>query len=268
MSRNFELLQSITETADSLEVPVVSTSEPFEPRGCPEDLPTSLLVAERPSSNISHAAREEVAKLIQAVFLSPSNCSPQQRWQNAVVFCGFEAGKSVALLTPIASDILSREVPNVRVCAIDADFDNPSLHQHFSISQCAGLAEALRNPQASHRFTRRVASNLWVMCSGGWPLDVDRQAEITSNAVSAVIDNLKKSFGYILINGGCTIESSSSFSLGKAGCGLILVIEANSTRHSIAEKYKNSFVTSGINLLGAVLHKSSSPTLPSFYKIF
>src|SRR5947208_1591847 len=265
MSRNFELLQSIRETADSVEKPVASWHEPCEPRGGPEDIPKSVLVAQRPSSETPETVREEIRKLIRAVFLSPSACSPQLSCQNAVVFGGFEAGNE-ALLTAIAGDLLSQEAPNVRVCAIDADFAHPRLHQVFSIPQCAGFAEALQNPEATHRFTRRVASNLWVMCSGGWPEDAEPEAGITSKAASVVLDQLKKSFGYIVINAGCIVDSNTMLSLGRAGCSVVLLIEARSTRHSIAEKYKNRFMTSGINLLGAVLHTSGSQLFQSLSK--
>jgi Mrp family chromosome partitioning ATPase len=266
MSRNFELLQSISGTADTSGTPLVSPSEPLEPQSDPEDIPTSLLVAKRPSTTVPQTVREEIAKLIHTIFPSPSGRSGQPSRPNAVVLCGFEAGKSEALLTAITSDVLSHDVPEVRVCAVDANFAHPAVHKYFAIAKSPGLAEALHNPEATHRFTRRVASNLWVMCSAGWPLDVDGQAEMTPQAVATVMEKLKKSFGFILINGGCATDSATSITLGQAGCGIVLVIEADSTRHSIAEKYKHTFIRSGINVLGAVLHKPNSSSLYSFHK--
>jgi hypothetical protein len=264
MSRNFELLQSITETETSTRDSV--PSEPFEPPGCPDDIPMSLLGTQRPSLLVHHDVRTEIAKLTHTVFLSPRTSSSQLSWPAAIAFFGFERSASEALLTAIASDVLSQEVSNVRVCAIDADFAHPTLHQQFGIPQCAGLAEAFEHPVAPHRFTRRVASNLWIMCAGGWSEDVESKRKITSDGALTLLNTLKKSFGYILINGGCTIDSSNSLSLGRAGCSLILVIHANSTRHSTAMKYKKSLITSNVNLLGTVLLRTS--TVPSLHNIF
>src|SRR5438067_1290274 len=186
MSRNFELLQHLGETNNSADSSVSLPYELLEPRGCPEDLPISMVASERPSSTISELVRSEIVKLVHNIFLPSPGSGGPVTWQNPLVFSGFGLGISEARLTAIASDVLSEEASSIRVCAIDSDFSNPSLHNQFNISESRGFAEALDSPEISHRLTRRVKSNLWVMCSGEPSQNGYRAAAMESKATSAV----------------------------------------------------------------------------------
>jgi protein-tyrosine kinase len=260
MSRFFQLLDTIGKTQPEGAVELGEPSPQLsEPRGYSDDLPLHLVTSARPGTKVAEAARSEILKLIHSVFLASRNGSRASSLQGAVVFSGFEQGLVPSQVTAITSELLSEEVPNIRVCAVDANLSNPSLHEHFSISNSMGFSDALQNPELSHRFTQRVTNNLWVMPCGGPLPQTNGCARITTKVAADMAAGLQKNFGYIVMNGGSVTDSTNTLALGQAGFAVILIIEANSTRREIAERYKEAFLAANVAVLGAVLHDCALP---------
>jgi protein-tyrosine kinase len=261
MSRNFELLRKLSQEGKSRNGfnSGAFTCQVPEPSACAGDPPQSLVACKRPSTKVYKALRFEISKLIDRLFLAAAPATPPLASQHAVVFCGFEPGDAPGLVTAITSDMLAEEVPDVSVCAVDADFSNPSLHDHFWIVNKIGLADALRKPAASHHFTHRIANNLWIMPCGGALQHSSGFPRITSRTAAAVIADLRRTFDYVLMTSGSITASSDCLILGQTGCGVILVIEANSTRREVAEKHSEGLRAANITVLGAVLHHRAFP---------
>jgi Mrp family chromosome partitioning ATPase len=262
MSRNFELLQQI-----DLEGKARDWTKPPEASRrseAPDELAWPIVACERPCTKIPEAVRGEISKLIHCLFFTSE---PPLTSLHAVVFSGFEQGDGPGRVTAIASDMLAEQTPNIRVCTVDADFRNPSLHDHFRISNSTGLADALQDPAVSSRFTLRVRKNLWIMPCGMLPLRANGHSLIISEAAWAVMADLRRNFDYVLMTAGSISGSSDTLVLGQAADGVIFVIEANCTRREIAEKYKESFQAADVRVLGTVLHNRTFPIPQRLYAL-
>jgi len=194
MSRNFQLLKRIEQEerkARDWANPAV-VSHRSEAGVCPDDLAWPIVACECPSTKIPEGVRGEISKLIHRLFLTSEPAIAGLTSQHAVVFSGFEQGNGPGRVTAITSDLLAEQTPNIRVCAVDADFRNPSLHDHFSISNSTGLADALRDPAVSSRLTLRVRENLWILSCGMPSQRANGHSLISSEAARAVMADLRR----------------------------------------------------------------------------
>lgn len=269
MSRYFELLQKIGQESRARNGPSPSelSHQVSETEAFPDVLPRSIVACLRPSANLPEAVYSEISKLVHRLFLMSAWSIASVTSEHALVFSGFEQGNGPSRVTAITSDMLAGEAPNVSVCAVDADFRNPSLHDHFGLSNRTGLADALQHPAVSHHFTCRVAKNLWIMSCGTPPQRTNGYSRISSKTAQAVMADLRRNFDYVLITAGSITGSSEVLALGQAAGGVILVIEANSTRREIAEKYIKSFQAANVRVLGAVLHNRTFPIPQYLYAL-
>jgi len=268
MSRNFDLLQKIEQEGKAGDrAEPAEFSRRSEAGAYPDELAWPIVACERPSTKISEGVRGEIAKLIHRLFFTSGPASAPLTSQHAVVFSGFEQGNGPGRVTAITSDMLAEQTPNLRVCTVDADFHNPSLHDHFCISNDTGLVDALQDPVVSSRFTLRARKNLWIMPCGRLSQRANGHSLISSEAARAVMADLRKNFDYVLMTAGSITGSSETLVLGQAADGVIFVIEANCTRREIAEKYKRSFEAADVRVLGTVLHNRTFPIPQRLYAL-
>ena len=269
MSRNFQLLKKIEQEerkARDWANPAV-VSHRSEAGACPDDLAWPIVACERPSTKIPEGVRGEISKLIHGLFLTSEPAIAGLTSQHAVVFSAFEQGNGPGRVTAITSDLLAEQIPNVRVCAVDADFRNPSLHDHFCISNSTGLADALQDPAASSRLTLRVRENLWILACGIPSQRANGHSLISSEAARVVMADLRRNFDHVLVTAGSITGSSDTLVLGQAADGVIFVIEANCTRREKAQKYKEYFQAADVRVLGTVLHNRTFPIPQRLYAL-
>ena len=269
MSRILELLQRIDHERQARNgaSPGDSSDQAPEAGACPDGLPWPIVACERPSTKLPEAVRGEISKLINRLFCSSGPAIVPLTSPQALAFSGFEQGNGPGRVTAITSDMLAGEAPDIRVCAVDADFRNPSLHNHFCISNSTGLADALQDPAVSRHFTRRVTNNLWIMSCGAPSQRANSHSQISSKTAQAVMADLRRNFDYVLMTAGNVTGSRDTLVLVQAACGVILVIEANSTRREVVEKYKEFLQTADVRVLGAVLHNRTFPIPQSLYAL-
>jgi len=269
MSKNFELLQKLDRDRQARNGarPGEFSHDVCESTATLDDLPRPILACERPSTKIGEAIRVEISKLIHRLFLTSELTVPSSMPQHAVVFSGFEQSNGPGRVTGITSDMLAEQAPNMKVCVVDADFHNPSLHDHFGIPNGIGFTDALRDPAVTCHFTRRLTNNLWIMSCGAPSRRTNGHSQISSETAQAVMEDLRRNFDYVLITAGNIAGSNNAIVLGHAARGVIMVIEANCTRREIAEKYKRSFQAANVRVLGAVLHNRTFPIPQSLYAL-
>jgi Mrp family chromosome partitioning ATPase len=77
---------------------------------------------------------------------------------------------------------------------------------------------------------------------------------------------LRKEFDYILIDVPPINQYSDALALGQITDGLVLVVEANSTRKESALKAIESLRGARVDILGAVLNKRTLPIPESLYR--
>ena len=208
---------------------------------------------------IDQASRSEVEKLVNRLFLLPS--SPP----NVVVFTALEPRSGCSRVCAHAADLFASKV-NASVCLVDANLDQPSLHTRFGVPNQSGLTDILKDVGWDMKnVTSQVPGGvLWLM-TGGSP-DHDRELLGRSPILSARMAELRGRFDFVLVDAPSTSVSEAAFVLGRLADGVVVVVQANSTRRETARLMTEEFEENHVRVLGAVLHGRTVPIPEAIYK--
>jgi protein-tyrosine kinase len=252
LSRNFELLQQV-EREQQVEKEQKSHEAAL---AAPAIIPVNGSQARSGNSSL---AREEEVKLVRRLFFS----SPKA--PRVVVFCGVESGDGPGCICARASEALSAQVESP-VCTVDASFRNPGLSQYFGVeSQVEVTDDELLNPGTLENAIQRTAtSNLWLLPWG--PESSNRQAVLRPDRVQSHLAEMRARFEYILVSTPPMHQSADAIALGQVSDGVVLVLEANSSRRDAAQRAKASLQAANVKLLGAVLNNRTFPIPEAIYR--
>lgn len=203
--------------------------------------------------DLSQGAQEQVVKFVQRVFVFPNSSAPR-----LVVFSSVDEGKGSSEICFRSVAALSTQVPG-SVCLVDANLDAPSLHQFAGVEKAPGFAEAIGNTKPIREFAVRMAGggNLWLVPSGS--RGVEGSSLFSSSRLCSRMQELKEEFDYVLVDAPPVGSCGDAVLLGQMSDGIVLVVEANSTRRETARKAKESFESANVKLLGAILNNSTLP---------
>jgi Mrp family chromosome partitioning ATPase len=202
---------------------------------------------------------QEEIELVRNTFLLPGPAAAR-----VVIFSSVESSCGCGRICSRAGEALAGLV-HESVCVVDANFRSPSLHDYFEVSNLKGLTEAVFQSGPIKQFAQRVrGDNLWLLSCGFHQVDPERF--LSSQSLSARIGELRVAFDHVLIAAAPAILFSDAALLGRLSDGLVLVIEANSTRKEPALKAKESLEAAGVKLLGAVLNNRTFPIPEAIYK--
>jgi Mrp family chromosome partitioning ATPase len=239
MSRNFELLQRAgwgEEYLEGIPAPVYSNRSTVPPQQN----------ASRPGDQIS--------TLVQKLF--QRNGGPYIR---CVVFLGCtetSRGTSVCART---AQTLARQVHD-RVCVVDAEFENPSVHRFFGKDNLAGLRDAVSHSRSGESFVKQVEeSNLWVL-SAGDP-GTERRAPVSQRGLAACLAELRADFPYVLIGAPPLSGRSELSALGQVADGAVLVVNASGVSADMADRGRARLRRANVRLLGMVLNQDQTSFL-------
>lgn len=211
------------------------------------------------SCDLETVTREEEIKLVQRVF--PDTPESLRRM---ALFSGMGNDFGCAsICARIARALASR--CNGEVCLVDANFQSPSLHKYFGAENTQGLAEAALESSPFPAFLRAVSdSGLWLMPSG--------QAG-SKLRISAIADGLRRRmaelrdrFRYVVIHAGPVGLESCAMQLSRWTDGVVIVLEANSTRRDSAKRIKETLLAANVSLLGVVLNNRTFPIPEVIYR--
>ena len=251
MSKNFELLQE--ERREEIEregsAPLPISATPFsglEPGNDARPEPLSF----------DQAAREECLKLVQRVFLgNPATL------RQAIVFVGIDRGNGCSQLCTETARTLAANTSG-SVCIVDADFRTSSVASILGVSRQRGLAEALVDDGSVRKFTKQLKpSNLWLLSAGAFASNALNI--LNSDRLRLRMQELRKEFTYIIIDTPALNLYADAITLGRLADGVIVVVEADSTRRESALKGLESLREANIDVLGAVLNRRTFP-IPDF----
>jgi protein-tyrosine kinase len=255
MSKNFELMQ---QAGIRLEMPAIG-----EPRPGPS-------FSGKTNGNRSGAqfnlkdqlTREESLKLVQNIFLRGEE-SPR-----VVIFAGIDPGNGCSWICAHVADILASQKLG-SVCIVDANLRTPALPELFGVSNHYGLTDALSRKGSIRNFTKMVRSdNLWLLSCGSLAADAaDSPSMLNSETMKERVAELRKEFDYVLIDSPPLNTYADGVAVGQLADGLVLVLEANSTRREVAVKVTENLRSAQIKILGAVLNKRTFPIPESLYHL-
>jgi Mrp family chromosome partitioning ATPase len=210
-------------------------------------------------SHLSSAGNQQVMKLVQRVFVIPNALAPR-----LVVFSSIETGNASSEICCSAGEVLAAHVSG-SVCVVDGNLRAPSLHHLFGIDKSPGLVDAAVTPGPITDFAVRVGGgNLWVLPAGSFSTGMP--GLFSSPEWHLRMEELKQVFDYVLIAAPAVSFDADAVLLGQRGDGVILVLEANSTRRETAREVKETLQSANVKLIGAILNNRTFPVPGLIYR--
>ena len=246
MSKNFEVLSRIghdggaspSDTTSAFDVTVVLDEKQLKPN---------------PKSNYN--LRPEILRLVQVLFLASQN-SP-----HCVLFCGVdETDGSAGVCTSVARG-LAEEVSQ-KVCLMDASIPGSHLEESANVNDSGCDSGDLIRPFDGAM--RRIGDNLWF-----YSTKKASSARIikggTVDLCSALL-RLRQEFDYVLVHTAPAGTDRVASVLGQVADGVVLVLEANSTRRVTARNAKEALEAAKVRLIGTVLNNRTFPIPEKLYR--
>jgi Mrp family chromosome partitioning ATPase len=249
MSKNFELMQQV---GRQFEAPPISRPS--------REFPKTLVKSQRNGArlDLGEVAREETLKLVQRIFVSPGQKAPR-----AVLFAGIDQGVGCSQICLLVAETL-RSTVDGSICLVEANLRSPSLPGMLGTTNHHGLTDALLQEGPIRSFARPVEiDNVWLLSCGS--LSPDSPNFLNSDRLKARFEELRSEFDYLLVDAPSLTRYADATALGRLTDGLVLVLEANSTRREAALTVVENLRAAQIQVLGAVLNKRTFPIPESIY---
>lgn len=200
-------------------------------------------------------AEEQIRWLVRQVFFSPQPNAPRQ-----VVFSAVQKNDIGAICLRVAQ-VLSDQVSG-SICVVDADvhareFESVLLNNGRQRGPGQKVFTPLRNS------SQKISDQLWLA-----PLKTflgDYQSDLSSPWLRERLAELRLEFDYTVIQAPPAGYSEAAL-LGQLSDGMILVLQANSTRRAAAKKAKQMLQATNVRLLGAVLSERTFPIPQKLYR--
>ena len=246
MSKHFELMQQIEQEQSSRSE---SRPAPFVPS----------LSREGISNGHTRWANDEALRLVQQIFLLQTREPPR-----VVVFAGIDHGNGCSQICASVAEILAKNASRP-VCLVEANFRSPALPELFGTTNHYGLTDAILEKGPIGPFAKLVnGDNLWLLSSGS--LAADSPNLLSSDRLSERVAELRQDFEFDIIDAPPLTRYSDALVLGQLSDGLVLVLEADSTRREAASVAASTLRSASIPILAAVLNKRTFPIPEAIYK--
>jgi Mrp family chromosome partitioning ATPase len=244
MSKNFELLTHVEADRGLFQ----ATEETVEP-----SVSTSV------PPPLGDVAREEVAKLVQSIFLT----SREGNTPRAVAFCGIGRGDGASwICAQVALAVAAQGAGSV--CAVDANLRAPGLHGFLGTTNRSGLADAVRQVGPIRKFLALgPRANLWVLPAG---VGADPDLLLISQRLRERVAELRAEFDFLVVEAPPAGHANDATVLGALLDGVVLVVGAHSTRREAARKAKGTLEKGNVCLLGTVLNGRTFPIPDALYR--
>lgn len=202
-------------------------------------------------------AREEELKLVQRIFLAEES-SPRM-----VLFSGFERDTGCAAICIRSGEILASQGEG-SVCLVDIGFRVPSLHEYCGVPNDRGMAEAIADSAPIQEFAKQLSpDNLWVI-PGGQGAPQMNFAKV-ADRLRARMEELRKTFRFVVVHSGSLWLNADAMLISRWTDGVVLILEANSTRRDTARRIKESLAAANARVLGVVLNNRTYPIPETLY---
>lgn len=209
------------------------------------------------ATEIEAITRREEFKLVQRIFPLGN-----QRATQVVAFSGVEGGQAAPVIVARSAEVLAARGEGF-VCVVDANLESPILHRYFQLSNETGLSDAIAGRAPVQDFIQQVPeTNLWVMPSGMSGIGLDTRGSL--EGLNARITELRGLFKYVLIHCPLNLEQASIVS-NLATDGVVLVVEANSTRREQVREAMRELEMMRTRVLGVVLNNRTFPIPEAIY---
>ena len=204
-------------------------------------------------------AHDEALRLVQQVFLLQMKAPPR-----VVVFASIDHGNGCSQMCTSVAEILSKSARRP-VCLVEGNFRSPALPDLFGTTNHLGLTDALHQNGPISLFAKLVnEDNLWLLSSGS--LAADSPSLLTADRLSDRVAELRQEFEFVIIDAPPLTQYSDALALGQLSDGLVMVLQADSTRREAASMAAATLRSAKIPILAAVLNKRTFPIPDAIYK--
>ena len=198
-------------------------------------------------SDLESISREEEIKLVQRIFPVAGQRSPQ-----IVLFSSVESDAGCASISIRTAEILAGRGDG-SVCVVDANFQLPCLHHYFGIDNSKGLAEAVLGSLPIQDFLQKhPEANLWILPCGAAAGQL-RFPGVNDRLRSRMAE-LRGQFKYVVIHSSPLDLDSASILLSRWTDGVVMVVEADTTRRATARRMKQDLEAANVRILGVELN--------------
>ncbi len=169
-----------------------------------------------------------------------------------VLFTGATSNTETAALAARFADTLSNDA-RIKTLLIDCNFRNPSQHARFRFNGTNTLISLVKDNSGIEEIGPTARSNLYVIPAGGRNL-TEPTAVFRSTAFDRLLLNAREIFNLVILDAPPVTECAESRYLSSKVDGVILVLEAETTRKHIALEAKKNIEKTGGKLLGVILN--------------
>lgn len=251
MSRAFEILERVQQDRDLFRVPPITRSEP-----------ANCEVISPGTSRDDWAAfgREQVLRLVQTLFVTPETAGSSL--PRRIVFCGIDAEDSGRLLCARIGRVLAEQVA-APVCVVDGNLRTPGANPLFDQTAFDPLVSpSFSNCGTDHGSATVITDNLSLAS-----YDSPSTSTPTLDELRAWILDLATQFKHLVISAPPVGLYSYASIFGQMADGVVLVLEANSTRRITAQKAKQALEDAHVRVLGTVLNNRTFPVPEKLYRM-
>lgn len=214
---------------------------------------------DRNGRSLPQVVGDSIMGLVQRIFLQQMHEPPR-----LVVFAGIDHGNGCSSIAAGVAERLAENAPG-GVCLVEANFRSPALPSMFGVPDCHGLTDALLNPGSIRSFITPVhEESLWLLCSGSSVSDSPRL--LISEKMKLRVEELRAEFDFVIVDAPPLTRYSDAIALGQLSDGIVLILEAGSTRREVALTAVEHLRSSGVLILGAVLNKREFPIPEKIYQ--
>jgi capsular exopolysaccharide synthesis family protein len=246
MSRNFELMKQLEiDSSPGAREPV----EPFFAR--PDEIEDEV--------KVRNWARDEALQVIQRMLLLRAQNPPRM-----VIFAGINHGDGCTRISTSVAETLARNGFGL-VCLVEANFRSPALSRLLGTTNHHGLTDALLHDGPIRSFAKPVGTDmLWLLSCGAHA--VDSANLLCSERIKTRLTELRSEFDFVIIDAPPLTRYADAIAVGQHADGLVLILEAGSTRREAAQVAVTALRSAKIPILGAVLNKRTFPIPERIYK--
>lgn len=245
MDRSLEMMQGVDQDERSVPDPKFrSSSYPSKESGSASDDQSWI--------------DEETLRVVQQIFLLQTQEPPR-----VVVFAGVDPGNGCSRICASVAEVLAQNARRP-VCLVDANFRSPSLSVLFGTTNHQGLTDALLQKGPTNSFAKPLdRHNLWLLPSGA--LAIDSPNLFSADNLRERLAELREEFDFVLIDAPPLSRYSDALVLGQHSEGIVLVLEAGSTRRESASGAVAGLRAAKVSILAAVLNKRTYPIPEKLY---
>lgn len=141
---------------------------------------------------------------------------------------------------------------NKSVLLLDCDFRKPVVHKIFGLRNLQGLVDVVVGDRSLQEVWHEPLPGLKVVTVG--PIPPNPAEILSSRRFGEFLDRMREEFDYVLIDAPPVEMVSDPLILATQGDGVLLVLDAQSTRKGTFRHSLRSLETVGANVLGTVMN--------------